>query len=90
MKVWKSATELKVQNVLYHYAVAVSLSTSLLEVDNDKSSHSYDIADDLKKRRHRELSGDDGTTKTGTWHHPVAMLCTLQTLDKKLRHREGI
>ena len=29
-------------------------------------------------------------TKTGTWDHPIAMLCSLQTRDKKLRHREGI
>ena len=35
-------------------------------------------------------AGDYGMTKTGTWHHPIAMLCTLQTLDDELRQREGI
>ena len=29
-------------------------------------------------------------TKTGAWHHPVAMLCPLQTRANKVRHREGI
>ena len=42
----------KVQKVLYHYAVAVSLSTSLFEVDNNERPHPHDVADDLHKRRH--------------------------------------
>ena len=84
------ANELKMQNVLFHSAVAVSLSTSLPVVDHDERPHSHDVADYLNKRRHRQLSRDDGTTKTGTRHHPVAMLCTLQTCNNKIHHREGI
>ena len=61
----KTANQLKVQNVLNNYTVAVSLSTSLLEVDYDERPHSHDVADDLNKRRHRQFSCDDGT-KTGT------------------------
>ena len=81
------ATELKVENV--DWAVAVGSSPSLLKVDQDQRPHSRDVADDLKKRRHRQLSCNYGTTKTGTWHHPVAMLHPFQTCDK-FRHREGI
>ena len=41
-------------------------------------------------RRHRQLSCNDCTTKTGTWHQPVAMLCPLQARDNKFRHRQRI
>ena len=51
---------------------------------------SHDVADDLNKKWHRQLSGDDGTAKTGYGHHPIAMFGTLHTRDNKFRHREGI
>ena len=60
------STELKVEKVLYHKAVVVGLSTSLLMVDHDERPHSHDVADDLNWRRHRQLSCDGGMTKTGT------------------------
>ena len=82
----ETANELKVQNVLYHQAVAVSLSTSLFEVDNDERPHPHDVADELNKRRHRQLSSDDGTAKTRSGHHPIAMFGTLQSRDNELRH----
>ena len=78
------------ENVLYHLGVAVGFSPSLSKVDHDKRPHSHDIADDLKKRRHWQLSCNDGTTKTGTWHHPDAMLCPIQACDNNFRHRGGI
>ena len=78
------------QNVLYHYAVAVSLSTSLFEVDNDERPHPHDVADDLHKRRHRQLPSNDGTAKTRSGHHPVAMFGPLQSRDDEFRHGEGI
>ena len=78
------------QNVLYHYAVAVSLSTSLFEVDNDERPHPHDVADDLHKRRHRQLPSNDGTAKTRSGHHPVAMFGPLQSRDDGFRHGEGI
>ena len=58
-------TKLQEENVLYHQVVAVSLSTSLLEVDHDERPHSQNVADDLNQLRHRRLSCDDGMTKTG-------------------------
>ena len=72
---WRSGNreQNKVQNLLYHYAVAVSPSTSLLEVDNNERPHPHDVADDLHKRRHRQLPSDDGTAKTCSGHHPVAV-----------------
>ena len=82
--------ETKVQNVLYHYAVAVSLSTSLFEVDNDERPHPHDVADDLNKRRHRQLPSNDGTAKTRSGHHPFAMFGPLQSRDNEFRHGEGI
>ena len=78
------------QNVLYHYAVAVSLSTSLFEVDNDERPHPHDVADDLHKRRHRQLPSNDGTAKTRSGHHPFAMFGPLQSRDDEFRHGEGI
>ena len=78
------------QNVLYHYAVAVSLSTSLFEVDNDERPHPHDVADDLHKRRHRQLHSNDGTAKTSSGHHPVAMFGPLQSRDDEFRRGEGI
>ena len=67
-----------------------SQSPKLLKVDHDDRPHSHNVAEDLKKRRHWQLSCNDGTTETGMWHHPVAMLCALQTRNNKLYHREGI
>ena len=84
------ATELKEENVLYQLAVAGSLSTSLHQVNPDEKPHSHDVAVDLNQWRHRQLSCKNGMTKTGTWHHPVAMLYRLQTRDNKFCHREGI
>ena len=84
------ANEINLQNELYHKAVAVSLPTSLLEVHHDERPHSHDVADDLNKRRHRQLSSDDGTAKTRSGHHPIAMFGTLQSRDNEFRHREGI
>ena len=82
--------ETKVQNVLYHYAVAVSLSTSLFEVDNDERPHPHDVADDLHKRRQRQLPSNDGTAKTRSGHHPVAVFGPLQSRHNEFRHRKGI
>ena len=88
MKTLKKCNWTKIEKVLYHWAVAVGLFTSLFKVDHDERPH--DVADDLKKRRPWQLSGNDGTTKAGTWHHPVAMTCSLQSRDTKFRHREGM
>ena len=82
--------ETKVQNVLYHYAVAVSLSNSLFEVGNDERPHPHDVADDLHKKRHRQLPSNDGKAKTRSGHHPVAMFGPLQSRDNEFRHGEGI
>ena len=57
------ATEKEVES---HYAVAISPSPSLFKVDHDKGPHSHDVADELKKRRHRQLSCNNGSTMTGT------------------------
>ena len=65
-------------------------STSLFEVQHNERPHSHDVADDVNKRRHRQLSGDDGTAKTGSGHHPITMFGTLHTHDNKFRHREGM
>ena len=70
--------------------MAVSLPTSLLEVHHDERPHSPDVADDLNKRRHRQLSSDNGTAKTRSRHHPIAMFGTLQSPDNEFRHCEGI
>ena len=84
------ATEMKVEKVLYHWTVTVRFSTSLFKVDHDERPHSHNVADDLKKRRQWQLSCNDGTTKTGTWHHPVLVPYALQARGNKFRHREGI
>ena len=84
------ATEIKVKNVLYHQAVAVGPSLSLIELDHNERPHYNDVADELEKRQDRQLYCIIGTTKTGTWHHPVAMLCPLQSRHNKFRHGEQI
>ena len=77
-------------NATYHSVVAVGPSPSLPKVDRDERPHSHDVVDYFKRRRHRQLSCSDGTTRTGTRHHPVAMLCRFQPRDNKFRHRERI
>ena len=59
----------------YHQTVAVGLSPRLFKVDHNEEPHTHDVPDNLKKGRHRQLSCDKSTTKTGTLHHPVVMLC---------------
>ena len=57
--------------VLYH----VSPSPSVPEVDQDERPHTHDVPHGLKQWRDGQLSGDNGTTTTGTWKHPVGVLC---------------
>ena len=61
----ESATEMEVENVLYHQVVAVGPAPSLFKVGHDGRPYSHDVADDLKKRQHRQLFCNKGTTKTG-------------------------
>ena len=82
----ETANEKNLQSELDHQAVAVSLHTSLVEVHHDERPQSHDVADDLNKRRHRQLSSDDGTAKTRSGHHPIAMFGTLRSRDNEFRH----
>ena len=74
----------------YHKSVAVIFAPQLLQIGNDQWPHTDDVGDSIQKKRHTQVSSQDGLSQSGARRHPISCLSALQPIDYKFRYGKPV